>query len=206
MSLQNRVLPTGEIVDVPAKGMFTGNRGILHGPDGTLGVSRWQHQHWVLCTLDHPRGVYHGPMPNRGWTALFFLDEAVGLAAGHRPCHYCRRAAARAFVEAVQRAEGPMDRTTMDRTLHRARVTRDRRQVRFSASMERLPTGCFVLWKGQPALVKKASLLPYSPSGYRSSIPREKGQVTVLTPAPIVAALSAGYHPVLHPSADLPSR
>ncbi|MEL7461823.1 MAG: hypothetical protein AAGJ39_12765, partial [Pseudomonadota bacterium] len=65
MPLQNRVMPTGEIVADPARGLFTGNRGILHGPDRTLGVRRWQHPHWVTCTLDHPRGIYHGPMPDR---------------------------------------------------------------------------------------------------------------------------------------------
>ncbi len=98
--LQNRVLPTGEIVADPARGMFTGNRGIIHRPDGTLGTSRWSHPHWLVCTLTHPKGRYHGPMPDRGWSALFFLDEAVGFAAGHRPCHYCRRAAYQAFIAA----------------------------------------------------------------------------------------------------------
>ena len=205
MPLQNRVLPTGEIVADAARGLFTGNRGILHDEQGHLGTSRWQHPHWVLCTLDHPRGVYHGPMPHRGWTALFFLDEAVGLAAGHRPCHYCRRATARAFVEAFQAAQGAAtDRLTMDRTLHRARVTRQRTQVRFQASLQDMPDGSFVLWKDQPMLVQPDHLLPYATGGYGPPLSRPQGTVTVLTPAPSVAALRSGYAPVLHPSASLP--
>jgi hypothetical protein len=36
-------------------------------------------------------------MGEGSWTELFFLDEATALAAGHRPCFLCRRAAAEAF-------------------------------------------------------------------------------------------------------------
>jgi hypothetical protein len=80
MPLQtNRVPPTGEIVNNPARGMFTGNRGILHRSDGTLWrASRWTHKHWLVCGSS--ARVYHGPMPDKaGWSALFFSDEAVAL-------------------------------------------------------------------------------------------------------------------------------
>ena len=36
-------------------------------------------------------------MGTRSWTELFFLDEATALAAGHRPCFYCRRDDANRF-------------------------------------------------------------------------------------------------------------
>jgi hypothetical protein len=36
-------------------------------------------------------------MAGRSWTQLFFLDEAVALSAGHRPCFRCRREAAELF-------------------------------------------------------------------------------------------------------------
>ena len=39
-------------------------------------------------------------MPPGRWTALFFLDEATALAAGHRPCGYCRRGDYLDFAEA----------------------------------------------------------------------------------------------------------
>ena len=32
MPLQNRVTPTGDIIATPHRGMFTGNRGIIHDP------------------------------------------------------------------------------------------------------------------------------------------------------------------------------
>lgn len=200
--LQNRVLPTGEIVAVRARGLFTGNRGILHRPDGTLGRSRWRHPHWLVCALEHPGGGYHGPMPARGWTALFFLDEAVALAAGHRPCHECRRAAYHAWRAAWEVATGaPMERVAMDRALHVARVTRMRAQVRHEAALEGLPDGAFILWRAVPHLVAGDCLLPYRPEGYGNPVARRRGIVTVLTPSPTVAALRAGYAPVLHPSA-----
>ena len=32
MPLQNRVTPAGDIIATPHRGMFTGNRGIIHDP------------------------------------------------------------------------------------------------------------------------------------------------------------------------------
>ena len=87
--LQNRVFPTGEIVADPARGMFTGNRGILPFTDGRLGTSRWKHQHWIICTLTHPKGRYHGPMPARGWTPLFLSASAVVMSLGGPLSHSC---------------------------------------------------------------------------------------------------------------------
>jgi hypothetical protein len=205
--LQNRVLPTGEIVAKPARGRFTGNRGILHRPDGTLGVARWRHPHWIICTLTHPRGRYHGPMPARGWTALFFLDEAVALAAGHRPGGYCRRAEYRAWREAWAAATGARpDRTAMDGALHRARVTRRRAQRRHEAALETLPDGAFVGRDGAAWLVLGRHLLRFGQAGYGPAVPREAGPVEVLTPAPSLAVLGQGYRPDLHPSALRPGR
>lgn len=202
MTLQNRVLPTGEIVADPARGLFTGNRGILHRPDGTLGVSRWKHKHWLVCAIDHPRGVYHGPMPERGWSALFFLDEAVAIAAGHRPCRYCRRAAYSAWMAAWGAAHGaPRNRAEVDAALHAGRVTRARQQVRHVARLEHLPVGAFVLKDELAHLVLEDRLLPFRPDGYGAAVARTSGPVTVLTPHPSVSVLAEGYRAVLHPSA-----
>ncbi|PWK61092.1 hypothetical protein [Roseicyclus mahoneyensis] len=201
-SLQNRVLPTGEIVaEATYRGMFTGNRGILHRADATLGASRWTHPHWVTCTLTHPRGHHHGAMPDRGWTALFFLDEAVALAAGHRPCGYCRRAAYDAWLAAWAQAHGPTDRMIMDRRLHGARVTRNRAQFRHQAEAQALPDGVFVLWRDRPHLLVGAQALPFDVNGYGPAQPRPPGPVTILTPRPTVAVLAAGYKADIHPSA-----
>ncbi|WP_319824190.1 hypothetical protein [Thalassovita sp.] len=200
--LQNRVQPTGEISALTARGTLTGNRGILHRPDGTLGPSRWKHTHWVCCELCH-NGRYHGPMPANGWTALFFLDEAVALAAGHRPCHACRRPDAHRFHAAWETAHGPLRSTAeIDSALHPTRVTRSRQQVRHTATAESLPPGTFILTDG-PYLLTATAALRYSPAGYVRADPRPTGAVTVLTPAPVTAVLANGYLPRLHPSSKM---
>ena len=81
MPLQNRVTPMSNIVAEPERGMFTGNRGIIHDPlTRTLLNRRWSSQAWLICTLQWRR---RSVMGTRSWTELFFLDEATALAAGH---------------------------------------------------------------------------------------------------------------------------
>jgi hypothetical protein len=206
MPLQNRVTPTGEIVADPARGTLMGNRGILHDASRRLGAARWRHRSWICCRLsfkDRRRAV----MAPRRYTELFFLDEATALAAGHRPCFECRREAFRAFQTAWRRAFGSADSSAaaMDRGLHRARVERrTRRQIRFEAPLDELPDGVLVLLDqapSSPLLVLRDRLLPWRASGYGSSRPRPAAiGCRVLTPAPIVAVVRAGYAPALHPS------
>ncbi|MWB79533.1 hypothetical protein GLS40_15980 [Pseudooceanicola sp. 216_PA32_1] len=202
MTLQNRVLPTQEIVADPARGTMTGNRGILHRPDRTLGRARWKSRAWICCTL-HWRDVRRSVMSPGTWTELFFLDEAVALAAGHRPCAYCRRAAYTGFRDAWAAARGPDPKAVeMDRILHEARLTGDRRQRHHDAPAESLPEGVFILWNSRPALLGESALLPFTTAGYGPELKRPRGQVTVITPAPTVAVLRAGYRPKLHQSAS----
>src|ERR1700743_261322 len=100
MALQNRVTPFGDIVAIPQRGLFTGNRGIIHDPaTKTLLRKRWSSKAWIICTCSF-KDVRRDVMSTRSWTELFFLDEAVALAAGHRPCFACRRESANAFRSA----------------------------------------------------------------------------------------------------------
>jgi hypothetical protein len=205
--LQNRVTPTGEILADPGRGTLTGNRGCLHTPDGRLGVSRWRSKLWICCTLDW-RGRRRDPMPPGRWTMLFFLDEATALAAGHRPCAYCRREDYRAFTEAWRRARG-LDRrpraVEMDAALHAERVeSRSRRQVTRPARAGDLPDGAMVRTRAALGLVTGGLLLPWSFVGYGppAALP-DREPVDLLTPPSIVAAIRAGYRPALHPSASL---
>lgn len=180
------------------RGLMTGNRGILHGSDRVLGRARWTHQAWICCVLEW-QGRKREVMTGRNWTELFFLDEAVAFAAGHRPCGYCRRAAYGRFRQAWgDRLKAPQ----MDRILHAARVRRDRSQVTYRADFSGLPQGAFVRWQGVPHLVMDYGLYPYMPTGYGEICPRpQQGSVEVMTPAPMVSVLRAGYVPDLHPSA-----
>ena len=202
MTLQNRVLPTGEIVADPARGLFTGNRGALTLDNGRLGTSRWKHQHWIICDLHHPRGTYRGPTPDHGWMPLFFLDEASALSAGHRPCAYCRPQAYASFKSAWTKAHGAMSHTEIDRKLHGDRVTSARAQIHHQSDCALLPNGTFLLHQDAPHLLWDTHLLRFTPGGYTAHTPRPTGPVTVLTPAATVAALTAGYIPVLHPTAQ----
>src|SRR3954454_4076304 len=121
MTLQNRVTPFGDIVAIPQRGMFTGNRGIMHDPGTrTLLKRRWTSKAWLICLCQF-KGRRRAVMGGRSWTELFFLDEAVALAAGHRPCFFCRREAAKAFREAWAsgRGETVSRAAEMDEVLHK---------------------------------------------------------------------------------------
>jgi hypothetical protein len=200
MTLQNRVLPTGEIVAIPLRGTFMGNRGILHGSDRTLGRARWRHPNWICCVLSF-KGRQRTPMTPGRYTELFFLDEAVALAAGHRPCAECRGSDHQRFLQAWERAFGERPASKeIDRILHAARVEpRTRRQRRHRAEVATLPDSTFLLHDDVPALVQGDRLHPFGPQGYGPSLPRPRdGEAEILTPAPLVAVLRAGYRAALH--------
>src|SRR5215212_206442 len=148
MPLQNRVTPFGEIVAVAERGTMLGNRGILHDPDGRV-VRRWAGQAWICCLLEF-RGRRDPVMAPGHYTRLFFLDEPTALAAGHRPCAYCRRADYLAFREAWATGNanlglGPAPRAAdIDRVLHAERLRPDRTKRTYPASLANLPDGVMV--------------------------------------------------------------
>jgi hypothetical protein len=204
MPLQNRVMPSGEIVADPSRGLMMGNRGCLHGQGRTLGASRWRSKLWICCLLDF-KGVQRDPMPPGRWTALFFLDEATALAAGHRPCAYCRRADYLAFAEAWRAARHLPQRpgaTAMDTALHQERTDQSRRKLSYLAPAAELPDGVMIRAGGEPGLLIAGRVRPWSFHGYGAPAPADQaGRVEVLTPPSIVAAITAGYRPLVHPSA-----
>lgn len=201
--LQNRVTPFGEVVAIPERGTFTGNRGIIHDPaTRTLLPRRWASKAWIVCLCEF-RGVRRDVMSRRSWTELFFLDEATALAAGHRPCFYCRRADAKAFRAAWATGNGiePPRARAMDAALHAERLdSRAKRLHPLPAAITRLPDGAMVAAGGAAYLVAGGRTLRWSPAGYRAEA-APAGIDGLLTPPSTVAALAAGYRPVLHPSA-----
>jgi hypothetical protein len=204
--LQNRVLPTQEIVADPGRGLLMGNRGCLHGPGRRLATTRWRSKAWISCVLDF-RGRRRDPMPPGRWTALFFFDEAVALAAGHRPCHYCRRRDFLLYAGAWAGRDGtsePRPRAAaMDAVLHAQRVDARTRQQRTTVQpVTELPDGAMVRFDGAPALVLGGRLLPWSWEGYGvPTAPRGLLEVETLTPPANLLVLQGGYTPLLHPSA-----
>ena len=202
MPLQNRVTPFGEIAAQPWRGAMMGNRGILHDTKNQLSAARWRHRNWVCCVTEF-RGRHRLPMPPPGaptrYTVLFFWDEACALAAGHRPCGECRNADYRRFKRAWLAAGLLGDKAQdVDRVLHTARVTRDRRQVTYDADLATLPDGVFLTKPGAenaPLLKWQGRLWQWSPEGYVDAGSGQSGVVRVLTPAPTVASIHAGYVP-----------
>ncbi|MCY3669585.1 MAG: hypothetical protein OXH14_00695 [Alphaproteobacteria bacterium] len=199
MPLQNRVTPFGDIVAAPERGTMMGNRGILHDERQMLGGRRWTHKAWICCVTEF-RGRKRQVMAPGRYTELFFLDEAVALAAGHRPCFECRREAAKAYAACWG---GSPRAGELDRVLHAERLDGRRRLVHIRELAE-LPDGAFVSRAGAAWLVRGPLLLRYTPGGYDAVIERPAGAVEVLTPPATLRTLKAGYAPLLHPSAEAP--
>jgi hypothetical protein len=202
MPLQNRVLPSGEIVAIPERGMFVGNRGIIHDPaTRTLLRKRWSTDAWLTCVLEF-RGRRRKVMQRRSWTELFFLDEATSLAAGHRPCFYCRRDDANRFRAAWEKGNGKSDilAPDMDAVLHRERLASAKKLHPLPARIEKLPDGAMVRSGDASFLIIGGKPLLWTPSGYRA-VKGELRDAKLLTPPSTVRALAAGYRVMLHPSA-----
>jgi hypothetical protein len=210
MPRRNRITPMGEIVAVPERGTYFGNRGVLHDEGGHI-RRPWQVRRWLICLLEF-KGRHRAVMAPNRYTELFFLDEATGLAAGHRPCAECRRSRFRAFRDAWAAGNhgtigaDPIRAATIDDRLHSERLGPDRSKRTFRAKLDELPDGVFVMLDdrgGDAYLIRGDRLLAWSPVGYRGRLPRPCGVVvTVLTPRSTVGAIRAGYEPQVHPSAS----
>ena len=203
MPLQNRVTPFGDIVADPHRGLFTGNRGIIHDPaTKTLLNRRWSSPAWITCVCEF-RGWRRKVMGGRSWTELFFLDEATALAAGHRPCFFCRRDDANRFRAAWEEGNG-VSRVLardIDAVLHRERLSGGKKRLyALDVPLRELPDGAMLQEGTQSHLIVRGRALKWSPAGYHK-VQNEIWGGMLLTPPSTLRALSAGYRPVLHPSA-----
>jgi hypothetical protein len=198
---RNRVTPTGDIEAFPLRGAWTGNRGVIHrGRD----IVRFHASDlWITCALQF-RGRWREQwLPNR-WTHLYFHDEAVSFAAGHRPCGECRRASYLSYQDAWASAAGHRPSATeMNRQLHGERIFRGTHRRRFHRlPWISLPTGTFVLLDETPALVMPDHLAPWSRTGYQAPRSRPKsGTATVITPPATITVLQSGYPVQIDPAA-----
>jgi hypothetical protein len=207
---RNRVDPWGDLHAVQPRGLFTGNRGCVVD-DHEHVVRHHSSLLWIICLTKFRDWRVPLARPRR-WTPLFFLDEAVALAAGHRPCATCRPAEYAAYRDAVTRAAGasaPLLAWQLNDRLHAERHRRGRGLVRasdrimWSARYADLPDGAVVVAPdGSCQLVLGDRLLRFSFDGWVLSTSRPSaGDANVLTPPTSVAALAHGYQPVLHASA-----
>jgi hypothetical protein len=204
MPLQNRVTPTGDIIATPHRGMFTGNRGIIHDPATKTLTRRWASQAWLTCLCEF-RGWRREVMGGRSWTELFFLDEATAFAAGHRPCFFCRRDDANRFRAAWQQGNGVTRVLArhIDVVLHRERLSGGKKRLHpLTMPLRQLPDGAMLQQGNDSYLIARGRALLWSPSGYRET-PNTVQDAMLLTPPSTLRALSAGYRPVLHASASV---
>jgi hypothetical protein len=191
---RNRVTPTGDVVAIPLRGAWTGNRGILHC--GREIVRFHAGDLWITCALRF-RGRRRQQWQPHHYTFLYFHDEAVSFAAGHRPCAECRRqsydAYRAAWAEGLRTAVPSAKQ--VNRQLHGERIVRGthRRRVH-DLPWAGLPDGTFVLLDDSPAVVAGNRLTGWSHDGYGGHRARPaRGTATVITPPSTVAALRAGY-------------
>ena len=197
---RNRVTPLGDIVAIPLRGAWTGNRGILHR--GRELVRFHASDLWITCALEF-RGRWHEQWRPHHFTWLYFHDEAVSFAAGHRPCAECRRDAYDAYRSAWTDALGGAEPSAkeINRRLHGERIVRGTHRRRLhELDWTDLPDGAFVLLDGTPALVLDDELIEWTHRGYGLHRRRPKrGTATVITPPTTVGALRAGYRAQIDP-------
>lgn len=208
MPRRNRVDPWGDLHAVSSRGLFVGNRGCLVDEAGALA----RHNNgtlWITCRTEYKDWKHPLEAPGT-WTPLFFLDDAVALAAGHRPCGLCRRSDYLEFQSAVTSAAGAaltMLAPELNRMIAAERhrpgrgLSRAEDRILWSSPIDSIPAGTVVLdpRSKQPVLVTKSHSQAFTFDGWATPIERPFGiNVEVLTPPTSVAALINGFSPRLH--------
>ena len=191
---RNRVTPLGDIEAIPLRGAWTGNRGILHSGDQI--VRFHASDLWITCALEF-RGRWHEQWQPHHYTFLYFHDEAVSFAAGHRPCAECRRESYNAYRAAWATGLGVASPSAklINQQLHGERIVRGTHRRRIHRlPWPNLPDGTFVLVDNSPVLIVGDQLRAWTPNGYQGRRQRPRlGIADVITPPSTVAVLGAGY-------------
>jgi hypothetical protein len=206
---RNRVDPWGDLHAVAERGLFTGNRGCVVD-DRERVVRHHGSSLWIICRTEFRDWKWPLARPRR-WTPLFFLDDAVALAAGHRPCATCRHEDYVSYRDAVTRSLGSaeplrawqLNQRLNDERLRRGRgLTRAQDRIVWTTPFADVPDGTVIVDShGIACLVLGDQLQRFTFGGWGEPVRRPiTGEATVLTPPTSVAALRHGYAPTLHPS------
>ncbi|MGI9400571.1 MAG: hypothetical protein ACR2O0_04890, partial [Rhizobiaceae bacterium] len=186
-----------------------------HDPVTKLGNGkRWTTKGWIICNCKWQNrrrdvwGFQNGP-GRPGWSELFFLDEVTALAAGHRPCFYCRRADANRFRSAFVAGNPECDGSapSMDRLLHDQRRLSGKHDLPAltSEDIAILPDGTMLELNGEFFALKKGALHRWDFAGYgkKSNLKQVAGtgKLVLVTPKSTVGALANGFLPSWHYSA-----
>ncbi|HEY7610267.1 MAG TPA: hypothetical protein VIF14_13620 [Alphaproteobacteria bacterium] len=208
MPHRNRVDPFGALIETPARGAWYGNRGCLHDRDGRITGRKPPTDAWIICLLEFKNRRRKLLQPGR-FTELFFLDEATGFAAGHRPCGECRHADLRRFGAAWPGTwpRGFALACEIDEVLKWERADpADNLRVRWIDPRRPPPDGwMFVRMNEDPltaVLAAGGKLWRWTPFGYQGPLPwTRRNQVMLLTPPSTADAIENGYRVQIHPSA-----
>ena len=190
--------------------MFSGNRGCLVDDARTL-TRHHNGSLWITCVTEFRGWRHQLDQPHR-WTPLFFLDDAVALAAGHRPCAFCRPDDYHSYRDALSaalRLDQPIRAFEINALLNSERLNRGRGLARgsdrrlWTAAFDDLPDGTIVVGgRGEARLVRGDRTSEFSFDGWTQPLLRPRGvTVQVITPPTSVAALQHGSTLVLHASA-----
>lgn len=205
MPYQNKVDPWGNIHAVKSRGMFLGNRGVLHNENQEI-IATHRIKGWVTCLLEFKDRKREIMGPNR-YTELFFLDEATAFSAGHRPCAECRRKRYNEFKEKWLEANDknlqgkkPIA-PNIDKIIHDERIY-NRQKVTYTSTINALPDGTIIEINSKAYLLWENELFEWSFSGYTKSqiVSNKNENITVLTPKSYVKAFSTGFIPEVHKS------
>ena len=203
MPLQNRVDPFGHIQAVQERGLLMGNRGgRIHDPaTKTLQKRRYASRRWIICTCVYKD--WHRDVMGPGYTELFFLDEVTALAAGHRPCAFCRRDAFKQFCQLIACTNSTeVSVEGIDRILHAQRIAP---KPVVTDPCLKFPDGTMIAI-GDAAYAKNGDdALTWSYSGYVRAVSWADvlaQRPLLITPCATVAVLRQNYAPVWHSSAN----
>ena len=194
--MPHQITPFSVKIATSALGTRMGNRGNLQGGRDWVGTR------WICCVTDPRLKRPHS------YTKLFFLDEAVALAAGHRPCHSCQKERYRCFAKAWCPAKPPtwsemddvLDKERLGGRAHQPRTLAARGQRRHDGRFEDLPNGAFVVRETAAWLVQGNRILRYKPTGYDLVESLPDGPAKILTPPSTLKVLRAGVSGQSRPS------
>ena len=205
MPLQNRVTPTGDIIATPHRGLFTGNRGIIHDPATKTLVEKAL----VEPGLDHLRLRIPG-----------LAAQGDGRGEAGPNCSFStRRPRSRPATGPVSSAAATMP-TVFARRGRRAMALRTFARARWmpcciGERLERgkkrlhplpMPVSAIARWRdgaaGRGEFSDPAGQGAAMVDGWLSARRTAAlDDAMLLTPPSTLRALGAGYRPVLHPSA-----
>lgn len=197
--LQNRVNPNGDLIRTPARGVWMGNRGVIHSPAKEI-IRPFKLKAWIICLLEF-KG-WHRPVmaPNR-YTELFFMDEATAFAAGHRPCAECRRSDFKQFKASWIKGNPGygFDEKTRISEIDDNTPGKDwsgSAQSHLLGKPGQFARRYFVRYQNEAYLIQDTKLHLWSPFGYQDTVHLPLAdRVEVLTPESVVNTIRAGYLP-----------